>query len=76
MHVRHHAIGRDSIKLYDVATFSVKVDFAGVERAKTVVRVCERSLRSLAEVCPDMAMPVTTPYSQCRSRSGEGGRSG
>eukprot|EP00965_Chrysotila_dentata_P016835 558078-Pleurochrysis_carterae.AAC.1 len=38
INMRHHNIGRDCIKMYDVETFTDRIEVDGVERAKTVVR--------------------------------------
>eukprot|EP00965_Chrysotila_dentata_P223843 6193823-Pleurochrysis_carterae.AAC.1 len=52
--IRHHNVGRDCIKMYDVETFPVCVEVDGVERAKTVVRVSAAALRELASICPEL----------------------
>eukprot|EP00965_Chrysotila_dentata_P219560 6191214-Pleurochrysis_carterae.AAC.1 len=61
MHQRHHNIGRDCIKLYSVKHFTDKVEFAGVEAAKTVVRIAAPSLAKLHQLYPNQVPPVPSP---------------
>eukprot|EP00965_Chrysotila_dentata_P055112 1828789-Pleurochrysis_carterae.AAC.1 len=65
MFVRHQAVGRNSILLYIVKTFTEKVAMAGIERAKKVVRIAKSSLERLAAV-----------HLHGRGRGSSGGRAG
>lgn len=53
--VRHHGIGRDVIKAYDVQVQAVSLPKRGDEPAQTVVRLTSLSKRRLAEIDPGYA---------------------
>ena len=59
--VRHHMVGRSAMLVYNVSVQTI------TQLARTVLRVRMSSLRQLAEVCPDKALPAHLPPSHLGS---------
>ena len=67
--IQHRCIGRDVIKVYNVAVARVK------EGTRTVIRVMLSSLEQLAAKCPECLLPPVIPSSHDSDNAGGGDES-